>query len=215
MTIKRLLFLGIILLTELVNAQTDFRPGYIINPNGDTLKGNIDYRGDRFMGITCRFKPETMRKEIEYTPDDILAFQFIDSKYFISKYVNGRKVFMEFLIKGKVCIYYLRDDKGDHYFIEKEGIGITEIPYEEGIKYSNNKSYFYQSTKHLGILNFYMQDAPDFQPRIARIGKPEHYNLIKLAEDYHNSVCKDVKCIVFEKEVPLLKTAFEPFFWIW
>jgi hypothetical protein len=210
MKIKGLIFFGLLLLTEILNAQVDFRPGYVIKANRDTLIGDIDYRGDLLMSKICRFKSKTI-KEIEYTPENILAFRFNESKYFVSKEVNGTKVFLEFLIKGKVSIYYLRDDKGDHYFLEKEGVGITEIPYEEGTKFNNNKSYYYQSTKHLGILNYYMQDAPAFQSRIARVGKPEHYGLIKLAEAYHNSVCKDEMCIIFEKKVPLLKIAFEPF----
>ncbi len=50
-----------------------------------------------------------------------------------------------------------------------------------------------------------MQDAPNFQPRIQSLKKPEHQNLIKLAEDYHNAVCEGEKCIIYEKSAPLLK----------
>ena len=39
--------------------------------------------------------------------------------------------------------------------------------------------------------------------KIAGIKKPEHHNLIKLAKDYHNLVCDDEKCIIYEKKRPL------------
>lgn len=209
---KGLIILGLFLMTGLINAQTDFRPGYVIKTNGDTLIGEIDYRGDLLMGEICRFKNKDIDKEIKYYPGDIAGYRFNESKYYISKEVSGKKVFLEFLIKGKVNIYYIRDDKGEHYFIEKEGIGLTEIPYEERIMYIDNepnKQYLVQSTKHIGILNVYMQDAPEFQSRIKNIGIPEHESLIRLAEDYHNKVCKDGACIIYEKKLPLLKLHIE------
>ncbi|HLO90715.1 MAG TPA: hypothetical protein VK172_06060 [Lentimicrobium sp.] len=51
----------------------------------------------------------------------------------------GKKVFLEILIKGKISIYYLRDLEGDHYFIEKEGQPLINLPYKEGIITRNGK----------------------------------------------------------------------------
>lgn len=212
MKLKRLLFLGLLFTAELINAQTDFRAGYVVNENNDTLLGEIDYRGDLLMGEICRFRVNDKGKEIEYSPNDIVAYRFNESKYFVSKEFNGKKKFLEFLIKGQINIYYLRDDSGDHYFLEKEGTKIIEIPYEEEIRYKDNDvRYFYKSTKHIGLLNYYMQDAPDFQSRIANMGKPERGSLIKLAEDYHNAVCAEEKCIIYEKKLPLIKISISPF----
>lgn len=190
--------------TSNMNAQTDFRPGYVIKTNGDSLVGIIDYKDDAQMGKICKFKIKDSDNETIFTPIDLTEYRFNDSKYFVSREIMGKKVFLEFLIKGNISIYYLRDDKGDRYFIEKNSSGIIEIPYNEGIKYKENIPYFYNSTKHIGVFNYFMQDAPELQSRIATMGKPEHKNLIKLAEDYHNMVCKDSACIVYEKKLPLL-----------
>jgi hypothetical protein len=209
MKLKQLLFFGLLLISRLINAQTDFRSGFIIKANSDTLFGEIDYRGDLLMAEKCRFRKDNKGIEINYSPGDVVAFRFNESKYFISKEVNGKKVFLEFLIKGLINVYYLRDTNGDHYFLEKEGMGITEIPYEEEIRYYNDTTYLYKSTKYIGILKLYMQDAPEFQSRINTMGKPEHDNLIKLAEDYHNKVCKNGPCMIYEKKLPPLKIDLE------
>ena len=209
MKFRRLIFFMLLILTGLINAQTDFRPGYVIKPSGDTLFGKIDYRGDLLMGEVCRFKINDKENEIRYSPDDIIGYRFNNSKYYISKEVKGKRLFLEFLIKGKVSIYYLRDNNGDHYFIEKDGVRITEIPYKEEIRHKGDTAYFYESTEHIGIMKYYMQDAPEFQSRIERMGKPEHKNLIKLAEDYHYKVCKDESCIIYEKKKPLFKISLE------
>jgi len=204
MNVKQLFYIGLLFSAGLLNAQTDFRAGYLIKLNNDTLIGEIDYRGDLLMGKVCRFRAIDTRTEINYSPNDIIAYRFNEGKYYVSKEFNGNKVFVRFLIKGKINIYYLRDDTGGHYFLEKEDKGIIEIPYEEEIRYKDDVRYFYRSSKHIGILIYYMQDAPGFQTRIANMGKPEQENLIKLAQDYNNIVSKDEACVIYEKKLPAL-----------
>lgn len=203
MKLKGLVLLALLISTGILNAQTDFRPGYIIK-TGDTIFGEIDYRGDLLMGKICKFK-DADNTIVEYFPNDIEAFRFIDSKYYVTQEIDDKKVFMEYLIKGKVNIYYMRDEAGDHYYIDKEDVRLTEIPYEEGIKFVNDRAVSYRSTKHIGFLQYYMQDAPELQSRIQSVKKPEHRTLVKLAENYHNTVCEGEQCIIYEKKVPLIK----------
>ena len=209
MNIKRLLLIGLLFSTGLLNAQRDFRPGYIIKNSGDTVYGEIDYRGDLLMCRVCRFKAGK-RNIVEYWPDEINSFRFIDSKYYISKRINGTAVFLECLIKGKVSIYYLRDSIGDdYYYMDKEQMQLVEIPYKEKVRYEDVGLVMYKSKKHIGLLNVYMQDAPHFQSQIAKIDKPDHENLIDLAKKYHNSVCKGEQCIIYTKKQPLVKAKTE------
>jgi len=206
---KKLLFILILILsTQIIFSQTDFKPGYIIKNSKDTVYGKIDYRGDLLMGSVCKFKSKD-NSVIEYSPNDIIAYRFIDGKFYVSRQVNNKPVFLEFLIKGKVNIYYLRDNKGDHYYVDREGTKLKEIPYEKSITLKDHRQYLYESKKHIGLLKIFMQDAPELQSQIEQIKKPEHYNLIKLAEDYHNSVCDDEKCIIYVKKAPLFKISLE------
>jgi hypothetical protein len=207
MLLKRILILGLLISTGVLNAQKDFRAGYIIKNSGDTLYGEIDYRGDLLMSNKCKFKQDN--NITEFIPTDILGFRFTDSKYYISKEVDGKMVFLEYLVKGKVDIYYMRDKIGDHYYLDKEDSALTELPYNEEIRYRDGKKYIYKSTKHIGLLNVYLQDAPGLQSEINNIKKPEHQNMVKLAEDYHNVVCNGEKCIIYEKKQPLIKVNYE------
>ena len=211
MKTKHLILFILLISTTVINGQVDFRKGYVIQTNGDTLYGKIDYRSDLIMSNRCIFKDEN-NAIIEYTPNEIAAFRFTNSKYYISRKVNGIPVFLEYLINGKINIYYMRDEIGDHYYLAKEDAELTEIHYSEGERFFNNKLVAYQTTKHIGILNYYMQDASNFQSRIESVKKPDHYNLVQLAEDYHNRVCdENEKCIIYEKEVPLIKISVAPF----
>jgi len=205
------LILLVFLFTDrLINAQTDFKPGYIIKNSGDTLYGEIDYRGDRLMGRVCKFK-NTDISIIDYSPNDILEYRFINGKYYVSRELNGSKVFLEYLIHGKINIYYIRNKDGDLYYLDKEDVKLSKVPYKEGFKYVDDKKVYYESKHHFGILDYYMHDAPEFQPRIQQVKKPEHQSLISLVENYHNLVCKEEKCIIYEKRLPILKISFEAF----
>ena len=135
-------------------------------------------------------------------PNDLTAFRFIVSKNYVLSEINSIKVFLEYLNKGEVNIYYMLDDNGDHYYLDKKDLALTEIHYVEGTKYVDNWQVYYKSKKHIGILNYYMQNAPELQSRIESIEKPDHNNLTKLAEDYHNTSCEVDKCVIYEKQIP-------------
>lgn len=204
MKLHRLLVLGFILLTAALNAQTDFRPGYIITTKGDTVQGKVDYRSDMIMCSTCKFKDEagTVTK---YKPSDIAAYRFIDGKFYESKEVKNKEVFLECLIKGEVNFYYLRDLDGDTYYIDKEGEKLSELPFKKEIVTVKGQDKMYKSTKHIGILQYYMKDAPDFQQKIKAVEEVDHKALILLGESYHNTVCDEEKCIIYEKPKPSFK----------
>jgi hypothetical protein len=191
-------------------AQTDFRPGYIVKTGGDTLKGEIDYRGDILMSEICKFRSVQTSKEKVYTPDDITSFRFSSGKYFVTKKVGEKNIFLQFLLEGKVNLYYYRDQIKDHYFIEKDGLGLSELPYNEQANYANNEEYHNNSVQHIGILKYYMQDAPAIQSRIEKLTVPKQKWLIDLAREYHSEVCPGRECLVYTREVHTFKMSLEP-----
>jgi hypothetical protein len=202
------LCLMVIILSPHAQAQTDFRQGYIIKNIGDTLHGQIDYRASVRMATVCVFKSAT-GEVTSYKPEDILGYRFKEEKYFVSKKIDDNFYFLEFLIEGKLCVYYMEDKTGNRYFMNKEDEKIIEIPYEERIKYVDYKEMKYKSTKHIGLLKYYTKDAPTLSKSIDAFGKPDHQSLIKLAKKYHETVCTDQACIVYEKKSRLTRISFE------
>lgn len=209
MTFRQNIAFLLFLISFSLQAQTDFKQGFIVKNNDDTLFGKIDYRGDLFMGQLCRFKTNS-DTVADFYPTDLKAYKFIDSKYFISKQINGRAVFLEYLFNGIVNLYYLRNDSGDHYYIERDTIPLTELNYKEEIISKNGVRYLFEAKGFIGQLNYFMKDAQGIEKKIERIDKPDHAMLIKLAYDYHTQVCKDKKCIIYEKQFPLFQISIEP-----
>lgn len=215
MIFRNLIILSFILIISDLYAQSDFKPGYVILNNNDTIFGKIDSRGDMIMSKTCRFKSNNSDSIFNYNPGDIIEYRFVDGKCYVSRIIeSGKPVFLEYLINGKLSIYYYRDDEGeDYYLVEKIDLPLKVIPYKEEIRFKEDGTrVLYQSKFHVGLLQAYTNDADEFKKESIEIIKPEHNNLIKYAKDYHNAVCKDEKCIIYEKEVPFIKASIELFY---
>jgi hypothetical protein len=195
--------------------QTDFRTGYIIDSSGDTIFGQVDYRGDLLMGMQCRFMKEGQKEVQLFKPFEIQSYRFTDGKYYISRKISNQDVFLEYVLNGQVNIYYLRDQSGDHYYIEKDTLGLTELPYSERVEaladgYGKHPQYLVKSKQHIGLLKLYMYDAPELNSSIEALGAPVHRNLVSIGKKYHNLVCKDHECIVYERKEPAVKVALGP-----
>lgn len=201
---KSLISILFVLSFHVLFAQEYFRAGYIVMHSNDTIWGEIDYRGDLRMSQVCRFKSDK-GDVYDYKPENIVFYQLDSGKSYVSKEINGRINFLEYLVNGKIDVYYMRDQKGDRYFIEKEGERIAELTYEKEFRYFGDKLVEHETKTHRGILNYYMNGAPEMQSEINSLKKPEHRNLINLVKKYHKVVCNDEQCIVYEKTLPLFK----------
>ena len=203
------LLFSFLLVATVGRAQSDFRAAYVVNTRLDTLRGFIDYRSDAEMAQSCRFKDGSSNKEVQYYPETILAYRFPKGRFFVSKQVGKKKVFLEYLFKGKMSILYFRDQQTDQYFIETADAGLVELPYEEGIKERNGAEYFYKSVKHIGLLKYHTKDAPQLQSTIEKIERPQHKNLIALAQSYHKLAAPKGTVVAFQSQVPASKIELE------
>lgn len=189
-----------------IKAEDKYRSGFIITNSNDTINGFIQaYNINAY--TQCRFKKKLVDKVVEYLPGEILAYRFDDSKFYISKQApleTGNKLlFLEYLIKGKARVYFFHDDM-DHYFIETENKKILELSeYPKLITKEDGTSY-YKEDHYKGRLKYMLSDCPEILPEIERSSlKPG--NMINLAKDYHNRVCKSEQCTVFERKIKPVK----------
>lgn len=117
-----------------VFAQSDFRDGFIITTDNDTIYGQIDYRSNVKNYKSCSFKESN--KIREYSPLQLSGFGYVNDKFFTSKIVPDS--FVEVLVEGDLNLYktktnYLvRKNEGKIYKLEchrkeVEHEGIVEI----------------------------------------------------------------------------------------
>ena len=188
-------------------SQENFRSGYIITNSNDTLHGSIQYKGARQTALKCTFRPDNTDEITDFLPGQISGYRFTEGKFFVSRSVeqNGLPgmVFLEFLIQGKANIYALRDTEGSRMFIETQKDGFLELTDPERTIHSDS-GYYYAPRKYYGKLRYMLADCPQIIPKINKVNlqpKP----MIRLAKDYHNLVCPDEACTVFERKIKPIK----------
>jgi hypothetical protein len=104
-----------------VFSQDDFRKGFIVKLNGDTLKGYVNFRKEAENHRACNFKRFQIAFPVNYTPEKIKAYGIDNEKQYISANLNDKKVFIEFLVKGKISLLYFKSGSTHFYINDTEG----------------------------------------------------------------------------------------------
>ena len=211
-----ILSLTLFLFVPALEGQSDFRPGYLIDLSGDTLTGQIDYRGDILNCKKCVFRPSEEIDAMAFHPGEIQAYRFEGSKYYVSKElsINGTDelVFAEYLVNGIASLYYYRESTRDHYYIETRDGDLVELENPTVVVEGFDKrDYWTYSNKHVGILKAAFADSPEIQSELDK-AQLSHQSLINFTARYHDYVCDDEVCIVYEKELSKAIVRFGPFF---
>jgi hypothetical protein len=207
---KPLLALILMQLVIISYAQNGYGPGYIITNDSDTLKGLIKQKSNYLNSRSCDFIYGNKVSEKAYSPSDIKAYRFLNSKYYVSREVTidsiKQRVFLEYLVDGIIKLYYLKDLQKEYYFLEKDNqlIPISNETSVLTVKESAHNGdsvevkYSKTSYQYRRILAYLFKDSPTAAKEIANV-QFNYRSLIGVTVDYHNDVCKDRKCIDFTK----------------
>lgn len=192
-------------------AQTKYKPGYIITNNGDTIRGFIDYRTDQTNSKVCHFKNELADKEKSFNPGDIAGYRFTEAgKYYTTKIIslNGtqRTVFLEYLLQGIMNLYFYSDDTSsqtdgmNYYFFENENgefVSVKKIP-DTVVKDEEGHQVMNVDKKFRSSFNYIFRDCEPIRKAAANT-EFTHQSMIDLTKSYHHLVCKTgEECIEFE-----------------
>lgn len=194
------LLLGILSLFS----QSDYRAGYIINKEKDTIYGFLDYRGNIKNANECAYKKTLEDPKQIFYPNEIEGYRYTDSKFFISKSIvhNGikKQFFLEYLINGILDMYFLRDEIEDRYFVENEEGELRELKNEDKEYIQNGIRYTKKSQEYIRTLKLTFKDSPKISKKVESIGL-NHKSLIKITQEYHNELCTTgEECIIYEKK---------------
>ena len=92
---RRLVFTIVLLAISAIvtMAQTNPKPGYVIKNNGDTIRGNIDFRTNEKLSKQCVFWADGESGGMTYKPGDIEGFRFDNGgKYFVTRRLNVKPI---------------------------------------------------------------------------------------------------------------------------
>ena len=203
---RLILLNAFLLLISTIYAQSNYRPGFIITLQKDTVYGVIDYRSDKINATRCVFLPQDNSgdKPITYHPFDILGYRFTDDgKYYVSKNVElqygiPKPVFLEYLLQGMKSLYYYEtEDDIPVYFVEDHNT-LVKIDAPKLSRQTTSMQFKDQTDRYIPLLHYAFKDCPSLAPKIdrARFNRKE---MMRITKEYHYAMCtSNEECIEFE-----------------
>jgi hypothetical protein len=176
------------LLSQPALAQSDFRPGYIVNLAGDTLSGYVNYKESRTNNKFCLFKIAGEDNAQQFGVDAIRAYGFKSDKAYAAKHINtneteSAKAFLEVLVKGRLSLYLYQS----RFFVEKEPDQLLELTNKAEEVYINDTRVIRRSNEHIATLNTLMIDCYGQLDKIETVSLSQR-SLVTLLKDYNDCV---------------------------
>jgi hypothetical protein len=200
---KTLLLLIALTVPLIIFSQNDFRRGFIVTNQKDTVHGLVNYREGIKSYQSCDFKEAGKPNTLSYMPGGILGYGYANDKYFESRNIetdsnNTKLVFLEVIVKGSVSLYKFQNT----FFIEKENSGFYKLTNETEEKIVDGAKYLKQSNKYLGILQMLLYDCTEIS---SKAGKSElnERSLTSLVVEYNK--CKNAPFETYKMSKSWLK----------
>ncbi len=196
----------IILFTILnITAQTNFRKGFVVTNNNDTISGFIDYKYWIYNPKSISFKKVNSEKVIKYLPSDIKSF-FVEKEYYKGGFVEiGRNyedfgkidnqrfldykkeaLFLKYLVKGKLNLLSLKEIGSDrvHFFVQTENQKVQQLVKKKYLTEKDGEKISTFNNLYVGTLKLEMHDAPELFERITNTSL-SYGSLTRLISDYN------------------------------
>lgn len=185
-----------------VNAQKNFQPGYILNHQGDTIQGYIDYRNWEENPEEIHYSSSLNGSPITYLPKDIAEFGVQDEIYVSAivdimpvettvvdetpeMYKKRVNVFLQTLIRGEKSLYYHDSQQGYQNFYIVQDSSFQLLEYKKTVQYKNGSRVKVESKKYVTQLAYYLRACDNIESMLKYSGYGKK-SLIKLFENYYD-----------------------------
>lgn len=172
-------------------SQENYIPGYIINLNGDTIHGEINYRNWKTCPEKIKFKSSGDPSENEYDPADIKGFMVSDRIYesalvkieispINTSYLEydpdfrfiTDTVFLQVRFRGVKNLYLFIDNDRRDYFYYWQDTSFSLLEYKRYLvrKDDQSKIFLHENKRYVGQLTYYLRECPSLLPKIESTG---------------------------------------------
>jgi hypothetical protein len=179
-----------------LHAQLDFREGYIITNEEDSIPGLLNYSFNKSFSQSCLFKQSRTGKKVEYTPDQVSAYGFIGDKKFVSRIIKlktkKQKVFMEQLVSGNMNL--LRH--AQQFYVERND-SLVKLPGPVNKSVVVDGRQMIRTEKlYVGLLNYQLFDCG----LSANNTRYTEVDLTNIIQNFNR--CKGGAGLVFKQKLP-------------
>lgn len=178
-------------------AQSIFQPGYVIRSNGDSVAGEVDYRGTAFNSGLCRFRPQHAAPVEEYRPTEVRAYgtaQVRMEALRVKADTGEVSYFMRVVTRGRARLWLLQEEAtakrsvGERLFVQGPADAAPML-----LRFFKESTDVFKAVQrtpsgaYRGTLATSLGDCDQLQLRIAQV-EPSFQRVTDLVKEY-NRVC--------------------------
>ncbi len=181
-------------------AQSNFKSGYVVTLQLDTIRGMIKEQDPYFGFDKCIFKKNGDDVEQLFNPGDIKAFRFDNDRYYVTYQINEKAVFIEEVLSGSISLYKYEEQYwirvGNDFKLLENSIEIVE---------SNGTRRKREKKEYVGILNYILSDCTTLSNQILNTKLLER-SLTDLLISYYK--CTDERYIYYKENLKWTSFSF-------
>jgi hypothetical protein len=178
----------------------DYRAGYIIKNNTDSVSGFIEYSAEKKSSSVCKFRSSRKHKATAFTPEELRAYGFYGDKRYESMQIPDSttkgKVFIKVIVRGPINLYQYRKT----FLVRKDSLVQLPTPKSKVIDTDNGKRTR-EDSRYKGLLNFLLSDCK----LSADETRYTESSLTNLINNYNR--CKGLEPL-YKKPKPIFKVNF-------
>jgi hypothetical protein len=190
----------------MTNAQSNYLPGYIIDAQGDTISGLVDYQNWIKTPKTVGFKARKEGRKVNYTPLEIKGFS-VQNEIYTAAIVNTSfdpvnidrltrsqeltlvldTVFLQAVILGDKSLYFAKNDHYNDNFYISDKDSFQLLMYKRYIK-ATELAYLAAENKYfISQLQSYLGDCPSITVHLSSTNYALE-SLVHLFKEYQDCV---------------------------
>jgi hypothetical protein len=141
-------------------AQSDFRPGYVLQNNGDSLRGFVSYKSGGSSAKQCFFRETEKSKSTAYSADEVRGYGFLNDRSYTSSKLPAspdlptHKVFLKVLVSGPISLYRYKK----FFLIAKDSLILLPPPTEKIVE-TKTRRIVQKDLRYVDIINSFTDHA--------------------------------------------------------
>jgi hypothetical protein len=197
-------------------AQKSFQPGYVVNTQGDTIKGFVDYRNWDLNPKSISFRKTETSEVEEFTPENSRAFAVADESYVAAQVpvvvdqdnevaapiTNVMSVFLQVRMTGEKPLLYHKGKAEGFYIYVNNAYQLLE--FKKYVRKIGDETKSAENKKFVGQLTLYFEECASMGPVLAKT----KYNKKSLENTFSQYYLCTNATPVFKKEAEKVKFEF-------
>jgi len=188
--------------------------GVAVLQSGDSLSGFFELLSPTNQLKICKYKEKESDTDWKiFSPKEIRQYQLETGQRFVSKQIDTSHTdsfFIEQIVDGPLRLFYYNIEDVDHYFVEKDSLGLREITKQLRSYKIDGREYISNTNMNNALLCYFTKERPELGDKIRKIRYASRTELSNIVMHYNQEVDGTNSGIILQKKLYKMQVGIQP-----